>query len=136
MRVTKMSISRRRTVAEQEMLHENAVRTLRREAGLSVDVLAPKVGYKPQAFRRIERGEVRLRTDVAQKIAAELGVSMGEVMGRSEDDPMEKENMCRVTVTVEQPGGDQANYKTHVLSTDDPRWKLLFTFLEVPGFKP
>src|SRR3954453_20602450 len=63
----------------------DVVRQLRQDAGLSQAGLAAAAGVHLRQIHRYESGEQQPALDVAQRLAAALGVTLDEVAGRSSD---------------------------------------------------
>ena len=62
-----------------------AVKALRKEAGLTIDVLADRAGTTKSSISRIENEEQTPSLDMLERVAAALEVKLYQLMARAED---------------------------------------------------
>jgi transcriptional regulator with XRE-family HTH domain len=66
------------------------LRQLREEAGLTGAELAERAGVSRATVRRAEAGEFATRMDIAERLAAGLGLSLGQLLGGAGLDGVEE----------------------------------------------
>jgi transcriptional regulator with XRE-family HTH domain len=65
-----------------------AMRSARKERGYSQEAFAHRAGLARANYGAIERGEFNVTVDTIAKIANAFGVSLSELCGRAEDEPL------------------------------------------------
>jgi transcriptional regulator with XRE-family HTH domain len=73
-----------------QLILASRLRALRQEAGISGDALARRAGVSPGTVWGIERGEARCTLDVGERLAAALGLTLGQVIGGAGLDGIEE----------------------------------------------
>lgn len=65
----------------------NAVRRLRKAAGISQEAFAAQSGIDRSYYGRIERGEINISLDNIERIAGALAISPGKLMSEADMEP-------------------------------------------------
>src|SRR5215475_13452508 len=78
-------MTRAMEASDQQPNFGEVLRRLRQEAGLSQAGLAAAAGVHLRQIHRYESGEQQPALDVAQRLAASLGVTLDELAGGSSD---------------------------------------------------
>jgi transcriptional regulator with XRE-family HTH domain len=106
--------------------NDSRIRKLRKERKLSGIEVSQKLGITPQYYYDIEKGERRLTTEIADRLADIFKVTVDYLLGKTEvnlygntksSDPHEESELSEIP--IEKLNTYNLTYKGHKLSKED-----------------
>lgn len=106
----------------------NRLKEIRKERNVSGIALAKELGISPQYYYDIEKGERRLTTEIAGKLAEILKTTVDYMIGVSDINPYDGENKKNpdpheeselAEIPIERLNNYKLSYKGHQLSEDE-----------------